>query len=317
MRTIPWKGATFMKIVMLGAGAMGSLFGAMLSRCGKGDVWLLDIWEEHMTQVKTHGLVVESEQEETVFKVKATTNPEEVGVADLIIVFVKAYLTREAVESNLSMVGPETVLVSLQNGLGNIETIESVVGGAHVVGGVTAQGSTMVGPGRVRHGGKGPTYVGETNGKSTPKVKLVASLLGESGIPTEVSDDIERLIWEKLIVNVGINAVAAIAGVRNGELLKLDETRVLMTMAVEEAERVARKKGVPVEENLVERVFEVCQATARNRCSMGQDVDNGRRTEIDFINGAIVREGKALGIPTPVNTTLTYLVKTLEAKFGK
>jgi 2-dehydropantoate 2-reductase len=304
-----------MKIVMLGAGAMGSLFGAMLSRCGKGDVWLLDIWEEHITQVKTHGLVVESEQGETVFKVKATTNPGEVGVADLIIVFVKAYVTREAVESNLSMVGPETVLVSLQNGLGNIETIESVVGGANFVGGVTAQGSTMVGPGRVRHGGKGPTYVGETNGKSTPKVKLVASLLGESGIPTEVSDDIERLIWEKLIVNVGINAVAAIAGVRNGELLKRDETRALMTMAVEEAERVARKKGVPVEENLVERVFEVCQATARNRCSMGQDVDNGRRTEIDFINGAIVREGKALGIPTPVNTTLTYLVKTLEAGF--
>jgi 2-dehydropantoate 2-reductase len=304
-----------MKIVMLGAGAMGSLFGAMLSRCGKGDVWLLDIWEEHITEVRTHGLVVESEQEETVFKVKATTNPEEVGVADLIIVFVKAYVTREAVESNLSMVGPETVLVSLQNGLGNIETIESVVGGAHVVGGVTAQGSTMVGPGRVRHGGKGPTYVGETNGKSTPKVKLVASLLGESGIPTEVSGDIERLIWEKLIVNVGINAVAAIAGVRNGELLKRDETRALMTMAVEEAERVARKKGVPVEQNLVERVFEVCQATARNRCSMGQDVDKGRRTEIDFINGAIVREGKALGILTPVNTTLTYLVKTLEASF--
>ena len=306
-----------MKIVMLGAGAMGSLFGAMLSRCGKGDVWLLDIWEDHITQVKTHGLVVESEQEETVFKVKATTNPEEVGVADLIIVFVMAYLTREAVESNLSMVGPETVLVSLQNGLGNIEAIESVVGGAHVVGGVTAQGSTMVGPGRVRHGGKGPTYVGETSGKSTPEVKLVASLLGESGIPTEVSDDIEGLIWEKLIVNVGINAVAAIAGVKNGELLKRDETRALMTMAVEEAERVARKKGVPVEENLVARVFEVCHATARNRCSMGQDVDNGRRTEIDFINGAIVREGTALGIPTPVNTILTYLVKTVEAKFGK
>jgi 2-dehydropantoate 2-reductase len=116
-------------------------------------------------------------------------------------------------------------------------------------------------------------------------------------------------------VNVGINAGAAIAGVRNGELLKRDETRALMTMAVEEAERVARKKGVPVEQNLVERVFEVCQATARNRCSMGQDVDKGRRTEIDFINGAIVREGKALGILTPVNTTLTYLVKTLEASF--
>lgn len=304
-----------MKIVMLGAGAMGSLFGAMLSRSGKGEVWLLDIWEEHINRVKSHGLVVESEQEERVFNVRATTNPEEVGVADLIIVFVKAYLTRDAVEYGLPMVGQETLFLSLQNGLGNVESIESVVGGAHVVVGVTSQGSTMLGPGRVRHGGKGPTFVGQINGEVTPRLELIASLLNESGIPTEVSDNIERLIWDKLLVNVGINAVTAMTGLRNGEMLNFEEARALMTMAVQEAERVALKRGILVKGNLVERVFEVCRATAQNRSSMGQDVDNRRRTEIDFINGAIVREGKALGIPTPVNATLTYLIKTIEAGF--
>lgn len=304
-----------MKIVMLGAGAMGSLFGAMLSRSGQGEVWLLDIWEEHINRVKSHGLLVEFEEQEAVFKVRATTNPEEVGVADLIIVFVKAYLTTDAVEYGLPMVGPETLFLSLQNGLGNIENIRSVVGGAHVVGGVTSQGATMLGPGWVRHGGRGPTFVGQTDRRITPSVELIASLLTQSGIPTEVSDSIERLIWEKLIINVGINPVTAIAGLRNGELLNFEETKTVVAMAVEEAERVAVEKGALVKGNLVERVFEVCKATAQNRSSMGQDVDNRRRTEIDFINGAIVREGKALGIPTPVNMTLTYLVKTLEAGF--
>lgn len=304
-----------MKIVMLGAGAMGSLFGAMLSRSGQGEVWLLDIWEEHINRVKSHGLLVEFEEQEAVFKVRATTNPEEVGVADLIIVFVKAYLTTDAVEYGLPMVGPETLFLSLQNGLGNIENIRSVVGGAHVVGGVTSQGATMLGPGWVRHGGRGPTFVGQTDRRMTARVELIASLLTQSGIPTEVSDSIERLIWEKLIINVGINPVTAIAGLRNGELLNFEETKTVVAMAVEEAERVAVEKGALVKGNLVERVFEVCKATAQNRSSMGQDVDNRRRTEIDFINGAIVREGKALGIPTPVNMTLTYLVKTLEAGF--
>jgi len=304
-----------MKIVMLGAGAMGSLFGAMLSRSGKGEIWLLDIWEEHINRVKSHGLVVEWEEEEAVFKLRATTDPEEVGVADLIIVFVKAYLTTDAVEYGLPMVGPQTRFLSLQNGLGNLENIKSAVGGAQVVGGVTSQGSTMLGPGRVRHGGKGPTFVGQLDGKITPGIELIASLLNESGIPTQVSNHIERLIWEKLVINVGINPVTAITGLRNGELLNSEETRAVMTMAVEEAEGVALKKGVLIQGGLTKKVFEVCDATAQNRSSMGQDVDNRRRTEIDFINGAIVREGKALGIPTPVNMTLTYLIKTIEAGF--
>jgi 2-dehydropantoate 2-reductase len=308
-------GGRLMKIVMLGAGAMGSLFGAMLSRSANQDVWLLDIWEEHIRRVKSHGLVVESEEQETVFKVRATTNPEEVGIADLIVVFVKAYLTSDAVEFGLPMVGPETLFLSLQNGLGNIESIKSVISDAPVVAGVTSQGSTMLGPGRIRHGGRGPTIIGQIDSGITPRVEFIASVLNDSGIPTEVSDRIEGLIWEKLLINVGINAVTAITGLRNGELLNFEETGALMKMAVDEAEQVALKKGILVKSNPVQRVFDVCQATARNRSSMGQDIDNRRRTEVDFINGAIVREGNALGIPTPVNTALTLLIKTIEAGY--
>ena len=320
MRTLYDEGGSVrgpypMKIAMLGAGAMGSLFGAMLSRSGKNEVWLLDVWEEHIDRVKSHGLVVESGEDETLYEVRATTRPEEVGVADLIIVFVKAYLTRDAVEYGQPMVGRESLFLSLQNGLGNIENIEAAAPGVQVVGGVTSQGSTMLGPGKIRHGGEGPTYVGQMDRKITPRVELIASLLTQSGIPTEVSDDIERLMWEKLLVNVGINAVTALTGLKNGELLKLAETRSLMAMAVEEAEEVALKKGILVKGRPLETVFEVCRATSQNRSSMGQDVDRRRRTEIDFINGAVVREGKALGILTPVNTTLTYLIKAIEAGF--
>jgi 2-dehydropantoate 2-reductase len=305
-----------MKIVMLGAGAMGSLFGAMLSRSEIGEIWLFDIWEEHINRIKSHGLAVESEGKELLYKVRATTDPEEVGIADLIIVFVKAYVTKDAVEYGLSMVGKETVFLSLQNGLGNIENIELVISEVKVVVGVTSQGSTMLGPGRIRHGGKGPTFVGRTDQRITPEVELISTLFNQSGIGTKVSDNIERLMWEKLLINVGINAVTAITGLRNGELLNHEETRTLLAGAVEEAAKVARKKGIPVGKNPVAKVFETCKATAQNRSSMGQDIDNRRRTEIDFINGGIVREGNALGIPTPVNTTLTCLIKTIEKGFG-
>jgi len=309
-------GENSMKIVMLGAGAMGSLFGGMLSRSKTAEIWLLDIWEEHINRIKSRGLVVESEGREVVYQLQATTDPGEVGIADLIVVFVKAYLTKDAIKYGLSMVGEETVFLSLQNGLGNIGSIRSVVHGAHVIGGVTSQGSTLLAPGRVRHGGKGPTFIGSADGEIAPWVERVACLFNQVGIPTDVSEDIERLIWEKLLINVGINPVTAITGLRNGELLDYEETKSLMTMAVEEAARVALKKGIPVKGNPVEKVFDVCKATAQNRSSMGQDIDNRRRTEIDFINGGIVREGKALGIPTPVNATLTYLIKTIEARFG-
>jgi len=304
-----------MKIAMLGAGAMGSLFGAMLSRSGTHEVWLLDVWEEHINRVMSGGLIVESEDEQPVFRLQATTDPEAIGVADLIVVFVKAYLTREAVEFGLPMVGTNTVFLSLQNGLGNVENIRRVVPDAPVVGGVTSQGSTMLGPGRIRHGGRGPTAVGDMDGKTTAVVERIAALFNQCGVPTEATTDIQRLMWEKLLINVGINPVTAITGFKNGELLDLEETKSLTATAVKEAEKVAVKKGIALPGNAVDRVFEVCKATARNRSSMGQDIDNGRRTEIDFINGAIVREGEALGVATPVNATLTCLVKALEARF--
>jgi 2-dehydropantoate 2-reductase len=304
-----------MKIVMLGAGAMGSLFGAMLSTGQRNEVWLLDIWEEHIRRVTSQGLVVESGDEQRVFQPRATMNPQDIGVADLVVVFVKAYLTRDGVEFGLPVVGRETLFLSLQNGLGNLENIRSALPDAPVVGGVTSQGSTMLGPGRIRHGGKGPTFVGQVGKDMTRGVERIVSLFNQCGIPTETSDDIESLIWEKLLINVGINPVTAITGLKNGELLDHEETKSLVAMAVEEAERVAQEKGIRVKGSAAEKVFEVCRATAQNRSSMGQDIDNRRRTEIDFINGAIVREGEALGMATPVNATLTCLVKALEAGF--
>jgi 2-dehydropantoate 2-reductase len=124
-------------------------------------------------------------------------------------------------------------------------------------------------------------------------------------------------VWHKLLINVGINAITALTGIKNGEILDLDVTRELSRRAVEEAMAVARAKGVPVAEDVVDHVFQVAEATATNRSSMGQDIDNRRLTEISAINGAVVREAKACGVATPVNDTLSALVETLQAHYGK
>jgi 2-dehydropantoate 2-reductase len=166
----------------------------------------------------------------------------------------------------------------------------------------------------IRHGGNGPTYIGEPDGPVSERVRSIVELFRESGLKTEPSDNVARLIWEKLIVNVGINAITGLTGIRNGFIAEMQEATELCSAAVEEAIAVAGAKGFPIGSEMVQRVIEVAKATARNRSSMGQDVDKKKRTEIDAINGAVVRFGKEAGIATPVNQTLTSLIKVLEAQ---
>ena len=209
-----------------------------------------------------------------------------------------------------------TVFLTLQNGIGNWERIAQITGREAVLAGSTAQGATLLGPGKIRHGGNGPTYIGEPAGPATQRVRQVVDLFREAGFVTEPTDSVEKLIWEKLIVNVGINAITGLTGIRNGVIAQLKEASDLCISAVEEALLVAGAKGFPMGREMVERVITVAAATARNRSSMGQDVDNTKRTEIDAINGAIVRFGKKARIPVPVNQTLTSLIKILESNYS-
>jgi 2-dehydropantoate 2-reductase len=228
---------------------------------------------------------------------------------------VKTYSIEDAISGILEHCSPDTRFLTLQNGIGNWERIANLAGEESVLVGTTAQGSTLVKPGRVRHGGNGPTFIGEPRGAPSSRVRSVVELFLRAGLTTEASDRMEQLIWEKLHANVGINAVTALTGIRNGLIAETPVARELCRAAVEETMLVARASGFEISADMVERVLTIARATSRNRSSMGQDVDRRKRTEIDAINGAIVAFGEKAHIPTPVNRTLTQLVKTLEANY--
>lgn len=305
-----------MKVAVLGAGAMGSLFGGLLAEAGN-QVTLIDIWKEHVDAINTKGLKIdETKGVKIVKEVKATTDPSQVDPVELLIVFVKSTVTEVALESAKSIVGDNTTIITLQNGLGNIEKIEKAVGKGRVIAGVTSHGSTLLGPGRIRHAGQGDTYLGEIDGRITKRLNRIAEVFNRAGIKCRVETDILSLIWSKLIINVGINALTAITGLKNGDIVKYHETVEILEQAVKEAVRVAQSRGIKLQyDDPVAHTKEVCRLTAQNRSSMLQDVLNRRKTEIEMINGAVVREGEKAGIPTPVNRVLTNLVATIQKTY--
>ncbi len=307
-----------MHIVVLGAGAMGCL---MAARLGGTDarVSLLGRNPEHARIIDRQGVTVEELGGATaVYRVACHDSPLSLpGDADLVVVLVKSYDTADAVSGVGARCGPSTMFLTLQNGAGNWETIADAVGGRErVLAGTTAQGATLLAPGRIRHGGNGATYIGEVDGPPTGRVLSVVDLFRRAGIEAHAGAEMQKLIWEKLLVNVGINAITALTGIRNGMIAGLDAARELSADAVREAVAVAASVGVVVGDEMVERVFSVAEATAVNRSSMGQDVDRKKRTEIDAINGVIVRQARRAGIDAPVNRTLVRLVKTLEAGYA-
>ena len=304
-----------MKIVIVGAGAMGSLYGGLLASSGE-EVWLVDIWKEHIEAIQSKGLTIEEQGRLQTIPVHGATEIASPGKADLVLIFVKTYHTEKAVADSLVLQKEDTVFLSLQNGLGNEEAICKQVDPKRVLLGVTNHGATVLGPGRIRHAGSGKTYLGELDQQETDRAKEITRIFRKARIETEVTTHIYRLIWEKLVINIGINALAAVTGVKNGQLLDHPETLKLMAAMVSEAVEVARKKGIEIEGNPLEKVIGVAKTTAENRCSMGQDLDHRRRTEIDVINGAVVKEAERLGISVPYNQTITYLVKVIERGFS-
>jgi len=302
------------KTAVVGAGAIGSLFGGLLAEAG-ADVWLVDIWHQHVDAINDHGLCIEREGPARTLQVRATMNPSAVGKAELIMVLVKSTDTAAAAETVAALCGPDSLVLTLQNGLGNTETLERQMGSTPVLAGVTSHGVTMLGPGHIRHAGVGPTVIGSWSADGHAGAVAVAGFLTESGIGTSADENIRAVLWDKLFVTVGINAITALTGILSGRLLELESTRDLVTSAVEEAVAVARAAGIDVREDPVDHVCDVIRATAENRSSMGQDVDNRRLTEIEAINGAVVREAERQGIEVPVNRTLTALIETLQAGF--
>ena len=303
-----------MKIVVIGAGAMGSLFGALLAESGE-DVWLYDIWEEHVKAINEKGLGIELDDKTRSVSVNATTDKGQIGKTDLAIIFVKSTQTDDAARTASELVGNSDFVLTLQNGMGNADIISEIIDPDRIIAGTTSHGATMLGPGSIRHAGTGPTVIGMWSGIKKTGIHKIAYVFNKANIITEIVDDIQNVIWAKLLVNIGINAITALTGIKNGRILDLSVTKALSCAAVEEAMEVARALGVKLADNTVEHVFQVAEATKDNRSSMGQDVDKKRQTEINAINGAVVKEAQKLGINVPVNETLTALIETLQAHY--
>jgi 2-dehydropantoate 2-reductase len=204
-------------------------------------------------------------------------------------------------------------VLTLQNGLGNLEILQQTLGAERVIGGVTSQGAALVGPGQVHHAGDGPTVIGEPAGLLSERLLGIQEAFSQAGIQTEVTTNLTAALWGKLVVNVGLNAVGALAHVRNGGIMESTHLRQVMAAAVREAVAVARARDIPLlHPDMAAHAEEICQRTANNINSMLQDLLRRRRTEVHAINGAVVREGTVLGVPTPVNDTLLSLIKGLE-----
>jgi 2-dehydropantoate 2-reductase len=302
-----------MKIAVIGAGAMGSLFGALLAEADN-EVWLYDVRQEHVQTINRQGLSIERQGQTRLVRLHATTEPDQIGMAELTIIFVKSTQTRAAALTAQQIAGSDGTVMTLQNGMGNADIIAEVIAPHRILAGTTSHGATMLGAGRIRHAGIGATTIGtwDAAGQNRQLAARFAEFFTRAGIETEAVDEVRSVVWNKLLINIGINAITALSDIKNGQILDLEITRELSRKAVEEAMAVARARDIAIKEDAVEIVLKVAEATAVNRSSMGQDVDNKRQTEIDAINGFIVKEAKMLGIEAPVNFALTALVKTLE-----
>ena len=302
-----------MRFLIVGPGAMGCLFAAGLSRAGF-EVILLDYSKERAEVINSRGISVEGVSGKYSSRVRVITS-ETPSHPDFVLICVKSTKTKDAAESITLRLSKDSMIVTLQNGVGNLEILSRIFGNKRVLGGVTAEGATSLEWGKIRHAGRGSTVFGPGGDSNGPADKLV-SAFNKAGFDAVTSDNVEGLIWGKLVINVGINALTAITGLKNGRLPEVEGTRLILEDAVKEAVAIANAKNIQLPFELpVDRVIEVCQNTAGNIASMLQDVINKKITEVDFINGAIVKEGEALGISTPVNKTLTYLIHTIQETY--
>jgi len=306
-----------MMIAIVGCGAMGSLFGALLARAGHA-VWMVDNHPERAQVMASQGIRVETPNGDFGVNLSATADPAVVPEPRFIFIFVKAYDTAAAAETAAVFAAPETSLVTLQNGLGNVEALVRRFRPARIIAGTTAQGATELGPGRVRHAGFGLTVMGSATGPPNEPVEELANTLRGAGLEVALTDDVTSAIWSKLVVNCGINAVGALTRLPNGAVVADAGAAAVLSAAVQEAAAVAAAKGIALACGApVEHAKQVCRATARNVNSMLQDMLRQRRTEVNAINGALARAGDEVGVATPVNDALAALVGAVERGYAR
>lgn len=303
-----------MKIGVLGAGSLGSAMGAALAEAGS-EVWLVSRNRAHVDAIRARGLEVRTDHGKRTVRVDAAVDCAGLAPVDLLIVLVKSFDTRKAIEAAMPAVGEHTIVMSLQNGLGHEEVLGAVVGRERLIAGRTYVGGQLLAPGIVLAGTRGKrTIVGELDGRITDRVRAVAAEFERAGLATTASDNILGTIWDKLLVNAATGALAGITRLPYGRLYAVPEVEATAIAAVTEGMAVARAAGIAIS---YADPREPWLAAGKGlpfdfKASILQSLERGSVTEIDWINGAVVREGRRLGVPTPVNDTLVACIKGLE-----
>jgi len=310
-----------MKIAIIGAGAMGCMHGGYLSKAG-ADVWLVDQQEPHIQTIKQKGLVLNDKGSEEIIRLKATTNAADVGTADIVLFFVKAYDTANAARAARLIVGPDTYAMTLQNGIGNVEAIMAELETDRVIYGTTLLGGHVSEPGRVEvdvpRGERIMVHIGEWENRLSPILHGVAELFEQAGIRTEVSDNPGKIVWTKLTLICIAGTLNAITRLRVGDLMAQDEGRELFHLIAAENTMVANQKGIDLDIDEVKAFVQAATAGASEHItSTLKDVLSHRKTEIGSANQAVAQEAERLGLSAPVNKTVGLLMGIIENTYDR
>ena len=308
-----------MKIAILGGGgAMGGLFGGYLARAGN-DVTLIDVSRAAIGAINDNRLSIEEKDgSQPSFGVRASDDPKSIGPVDLVVNFVKCYHTEAAIRSAAPMIGAETAVLSLQNGWGNAPRIASIVGEDKVLVGLTYHSATLLAPGRVKHPGAGMTYIGELGGKPTKRLEKVAETFRGASFDVTVSDRILDEVWKKLALNACTLPTAALLRFFAHELAAFEPAKLEMAAILREVVDVANAQGIALDyDERWNAITSLLEKAIGAKASMLQDVEATRQTEIEVINGAIVDAGKRVGVATPHNQAMVWMVQAAEQHYLK
>lgn len=293
-----------MQVAVIGAGAVGCYYGGLLLKDGH-DVTFIGR-QPHVDAINANGLLLDLKTFKGHLPAKAATDTAALAAPDLVLVCVKSADTEEAGRSLQGKLRPQTSVLSLQNGVDNAPRLAEVINHA-VIPVVVYVGSEMAGPGHVRHHGGGDLAIGPS-----PATEALAQAFRAAGVGITIADDIDVTLWSKLIINCAFNALSAVANIAYGPMLQVEGTREVVTSAVREATAVARASGVAIPDDLIARILDIPTMMPNQMSSTAQDLSRAKPSEIDFLNGHIVRRGSELGIPTPTNQALQVMVKLSE-----
>ncbi len=307
-----------MNIVVIGAGAMGSLFGGFLSKSGEHRVLLVDTWEEHVRVLNREGLAVRLESRTERIPVVASLPADIEMKADLVIVFTKSQNTNEALEASKVVFKNDTLALTLQNGLGNAERLNEYLPMERIIVGTTTYPCDLVEPGVIQSEGQGESKILSADGIRRDEADRVAALLSEAGLQCRVVEDIFTTIWEKVAFNCVMNPLCGVTRLPVGGIGDVEEGYGLALKILEEVISVANRKGIKADLQRVRSTVDMAFAEHKShQPSMLQDVLAGRQTEISAINGAVVKEAKKLGMDIPVTEVMADLMMVVQKNYMK